>query len=188
MDRATKPKPERLGFPGICWFFEFLNAHTSALKPSFLQFCTNEDMKKFLLFGCFLIMGITLSGQSTWKTLSKITYKKQFDELMGFKVDMPVFSKDVKALEGQEITIKGYIIPVEGYKGHKEFIFSAFPYNMCFFCGGAGPETVMEVLADEPVEYSAEAVVLQGVLRLNDSDINNLMYKLESARLVENAE
>ncbi|NNE29659.1 MAG: hypothetical protein HKN16_08480 [Saprospiraceae bacterium] len=145
-------------------------------------------MKKLLLFGCFLILGLSLSGQSTWKTLSKITYKKQFDELMGFKVDMPVFSKDVKALEGIEITIKGYIIPVEGYKSHKEFIFSAFPYNMCFFCGGAGPETVMEVLADEAVEYSAEAVVLQGILRLNNTDINQLMYKLENAVLVEDVE
>jgi hypothetical protein len=87
-----------------------------------------------------------------WKTLSKISYKKEYDELMGFKIDKPVFSESVKALEGKEVTIKGYIIPVEGYKSHKEFIFSAFPYSMCFFCGGAGPETVMEVEATEGIK------------------------------------
>ena len=64
-----------------------------------------------------------------WKTLSKISYKKEYDELMGFKIDKPVFSETVKALENKEVTIKGYIIPVQGYKSHKEFIFSAFPYN-----------------------------------------------------------
>jgi len=127
-------------------------------------------------------MGMT--GQSTWKTLSKITFKKQFDELMGFKVDVPVFSDDIKQLEGKEIFIKGYIIPVEGYKSHKEFIFSAFHYNMCFFCGGAGPETVMEVLSKEPIEYTAESVKMKGILRLNNEDINQLMYKLEDAVLV----
>lgn len=127
-------------------------------------------------------MGIT--AQSTWKTLSKITFKKQFDELMGFKVDVPVFSEDIKQLEGKEIFIKGYIIPVDGYKSHKEFIFSAFPYNMCFFCGGAGPETVMEVLSKEPIEYTAESVKLKGILRLNNEDINQLMYKIEEATLV----
>ena len=134
-----------------------------------------------------LFSGISIQAQSNenvWKTLSKITYKKQYDELMGFKIDIPVFSDPVKALSGQEIEIKGYIIPVEGYKSHKEFIFSAYPYNMCFFCGGAGPETVMEVLAKEPIEYTAESVTLRGILGTNDDDINRLLYNLTEAELV----
>ena len=120
-----------------------------------------------------------------WKTLSKITYKKEFDELMGFKIDKPVFSEPIKALEGKEITIKGYVIPIEGYKSHKEFVFSQFPYNMCFFCGGAGPETVMEVLALEPVKYTTDPIVLKGKLKLNSEDINRLMYKIVDVRLVK---
>jgi hypothetical protein len=123
--------------------------------------------------------------EGVWKTLSKISYKKEYDELMGFKIDKPVFSEAVRSLEGKEVSLKGYIIPVEGYKSHKEFIFSAFPYSMCFFCGGAGPETVMEVEAVEGVKYSADAIVLKGVLTLNDKDINRLMYKLTNARLIK---
>lgn len=142
-------------------------------------------MKKAVIFGVLLLFAGSLSAQSTWKTLAKITFKKEFDELMGFKVDVPVFSKEIKAIEGKEIVIKGYIIPVEGFKSHKEFIFSAFPYNMCFFCGGAGPETVMEVVCAEPIEYTAESVKIKGTLSLNDSDINQLMYKLENAKLIE---
>lgn len=130
--------------------------------------------------------GHTLTAQSNmWKTLSKITYKKEYDELMGFKVDVPVFSEEIKSLEGKEIKIKGYIIPVEGYKSHSEFIFSAYPYNMCFFCGGAGPETVMEVSAIEPVKYTAEQIEIQGKLTLNDADINRLMYILTDVRMVK---
>ena len=106
--------------------------------------------------------------------------------IMGFKIDKPVFSETVRLLEGKELTIKGYIIPTDGYKSHKEFVFSAFPYSMCFFCGGAGPETVMEVEATEGVKYSADAVYLKGVLKLNDKDINRLMYKLVNAKLVKN--
>lgn len=129
--------------------------------------------------------GDSLEKENTWKTLSRITYKKEFDELMGFKIDKPVFSDKVRALEGKEITIKGYIIPVEGYKSHKEFILSAFPYNMCFFCGGAGPETVMEVEASEPVKYQADAIYLKGKLELNADDINRLMYKIVDAVMVD---
>ncbi len=125
------------------------------------------------------------SQPNTWKILSKITFKKQYDEMMGFKVDVPVFSDDVKELEGKEITIKGYIIPVEGYKSHKEFVFSAFPYNMCYFCGGAGPETVMEVVSIEPIKYTAQAVTLKGKLSLNSTDINRLIYGISDVTLVK---
>ena len=124
------------------------------------------------------------TGSKTWKTLSKITYRKQFDELLGFKIDIPVFSDDVKALEGKEIVVKGYIIPTEGYKSHTEFVFSAFPYNMCFFCGGAGPETVMEVIAKDPIKFTAEAVSIRGVLELNEDDINRLMYILKEVEVL----
>ena len=117
-----------------------------------------------------------------WKKLGKLTYKKQYDELMGFKVDVPVFGPEIKALSGKEITVKGYIIPTNGYKSHREFVFSAFPYNMCFFCGGAGPETVMEVYASEPIEYVTEPIVIKGILQLNDKDINRLMFALVKAR------
>ena len=116
------------------------------------------------------------NANTIWKTLSKITFKKEYDEIMGFKIDVPVFSSEIQALEGQEVTVKGYIIPVEGYKSHTEFIFSAFPYNMCFFCGGAGPETVMEVSSKEPIKYTADAITIKGKLALNAEDINRLMY------------
>ena len=123
-----------------------------------------------------------------WKTLADITFKKEYDEMMGFKVDVPVFSEKVKALEGKEVTVKGYIIPVEGYKSHKEFVFSAYPYNMCFFCGGAGPETVMEVYAEEPIKYTAEPVVIKGRLELNATDVNRLIYALNDVVLAEEME
>ena len=128
------------------------------------------------------------SNDNVWNTLSKITFKKEYDELLGFKVDVPVFSDEVLALENQEVIIKGYIIPVEGYKSHKEFIFSAFPYNLCFFCGGAGPETVMEVFATESVKYTTDPIYLKGKLELNASDINRLMYALNNAEQIKNPE
>lgn len=135
-----------------------------------------------------MFSGLVVQAQtqpSLWKTLSKITYKKEYNELMGFKIDVPVFSDAIKALEGQEVEVKGYIIPVEGYVSHREFILSAFPYNMCFFCGGAGPETVMEVVAIDPIEYDADQIKLRGKLKLNADDINRLMFLLEDATLID---
>ena len=152
-------------------------------------------MKRLTILLVATLMSLSVIGQSAeasdqpnsnlWKTLSKITYKKEYDEFLGFKIDKPVFAQSVQDLEDQEVDVKGYILPVEGYKSHTEFIFSAYPYNLCFFCGGAGPETVMEVESTVPVEYTAEQVTLKGTLKLNPDDINRLMYLLIDARPVE---
>ncbi len=142
-------------------------------------------MKKILLLLCLTFSLSMAYGQNdTWKKLGKITYKKQFDELLGFKVDVPVFGKDIKEMEGKEVTVRGYIIPTNGYKSQTEFVFSAFPYNMCFFCGGAGPETVMEVYAMEGIAYTTEPVTLKGILSTNSGDINRLMYSISKAKKI----
>lgn len=154
---------------------------------SFLAFSQTETAPPTIEDAADVVMEeeVVDKKENVWKTLSKITYKKEFDEFLGFKIDIPVFADAVKELNNKEVEIKGYIIPVEGYQSHTEFIFSAFPYNMCFFCGGAGPETVMEVEAVEGVEYTSEQVVLKGKLQLNDADINRLMYLLVDAKLVD---
>lgn len=148
-----------------------------------------KNMTKYILILCFTLQVYSwetkAQTENVWKTLSKITYVKKMDEVLGFKIDIPVFSEPIQELEGKEVTLKGYIIPVEGYKSHKEFIFSAYPYNMCFFCGGAGPETVMEVMASEPVKYVADQITLKGILRLNADDIDRLMYLIEDAVIVD---
>jgi hypothetical protein len=138
----------------------------------------------FLTIACSAGLFAQSEAASTWQDLAKVSYEKKYDELLGFKVDVPVFSEDIQAMDGEIIEISGYIVPVEGYKSHEEFVFSAYPYNMCFFCGGAGPETVMEVVAKEPVKYSTNRITLRGKLSLNDSDINQLMYLLTEAELV----
>ena len=152
----------------------------------------DKSIMKFIFLLCISLLFPAVSNgqdkaetENLWKTLSKITYKKEYDEFLGFKIDKPVFADEVQALENTEVTVKGYIIPVEGYKSHKEFILSAYPYNMCFFCGGAGPETVMEVESLDAVEFTAEQIVLKGTLKLNADDINRLMYLLVDAQYVQ---
>ena len=150
-------------------------------------------MRKITIaIAAFMMLAVTenlmAQEENLWKTLANITFKKEYDEMLGFKVDVPVFSEPIKKLEGKEVVVKGYIIPVEGYKGHKEFIFSAYPYNMCFFCGGAGPETVMEVYAKEPIKYTAEPIIIRGKLELNASDVNRLLYALNGAVIASDVE
>ncbi len=147
----------------------------------------------FFIFGLFSLFFEAEAQKVTeekpedvWKVLAKVTYKQEKDEMLGFEIDVPIFSKEVKALAGKEITIRGYIIPVEGYKQQDYFVFSAYPYNLCYFCGGAGPETVMEVFTPKgkSIKYTSKPITIRGKLALNAKDVNKLMYLLEDAVLI----
>jgi hypothetical protein len=115
-----------------------------------------------------------------WKILSKVKYKSNLDAESGEVIYTPIFGKSIEAYEGKIIFLKGYIIPAEMSKG--KMTLSAFPYSSCFFCGGAGPESVIELETKSPIIYRLEKpITLQGKLKLNRTDPLRLMYVLDGA-------
>ncbi len=151
-------------------------------------------MKK-IIFCTFIFFAFALTNLNaqkanlkgnTWQTLSLVTFDYKFDEMMGMDMQIPKFSKAVKNLEGKEITLQGYILPLEGKRTQKYFIFSAYPYNLCYFCGGAGPESVAESYCKEPIKYTTKMITVKGKLRLNSSgDLDKMMYILTDVELVD---
>jgi len=124
---------------------------------------------------------------SAWKTLSLVTYNMEFDELMGMEVQKPIYMQPIMDLSGEEVTLKGYIIPLKGEKAQSHFMFSAYPYKMCFFCGNAGPETVLQAFTKDKIKvpYTSKAITIRGKLSLNHGDVNELMYTLTNVVVVE---
>ena len=138
---------------------------------------------KILAF-VFTLMSFSVMSQTSaenWKILSGLEYEKTKDEYG--EIFVPKFGPTIKALEGKEITLSGYIIPFEGMFEPDHLIVSSVPVASCFFCGGAGPESVAEIYLDEPVKYTAKKVTFTGKLTLNDSDVDQLMYILKEAKL-----
>ena len=120
-----------------------------------------------------------------WKSLSDVAINDRYDASVGYEISYPVFGKQAQALDGKTITVKGYMIPFEAYLKPKYFILSALPIAACFFCGGAGPETVMEVFSQENIELSSEVIQLRGRLELNQNNPDRMMYILHDAELIE---
>lgn len=145
------------------------------------------NKKVILTIALLVFVSMTLYAQKPydlWKTLKDIQIKTKYDSEKKYQVDIPVFGNKVKALDGKTVVIKGYLIPIEAYTKQGFFILSALPYNLCYFCGGAGPETVMEVTTKQKVKYSDKPIVLKGRLKLNAQDPDHLMYRLQNAVIV----
>jgi hypothetical protein len=143
-------------------------------------------LRQVIVFIFFIFPGVLFAqDKSLWKSLAHVTYKTRYDEKLKYEVDYPVFGAEVKQWEGKIVKVKGYMVPLEEYLGHKFFVLSALPYNVCFFCGAAGPETVMEIYTKSDVEFTEKPIWVRGRLELNDSDYDHLMYILRDAERIE---
>ncbi|MCC6459433.1 MAG: hypothetical protein IT260_03115 [Saprospiraceae bacterium] len=119
----------------------------------------------------------------SWEVLKDVKYKKRYNKEYDQYFDYPVFGEQVKVFEGQKILIKGYIIPLDVGL----YALSKNPYAACFFCGGAGPETIAGLtFARPPKRYKTDAfVTMEGVFRLNSTDVNKFMYQLFDAEALQ---
>lgn len=139
-----------------------------------------------LHFGYFLFSFITTFSQANgWELLGSVEIVKGYDSFMGAEIDQPKFSDDLFAMEGKAITLDGFMIPLQEQGGDGSFfILSRFPYQSCFFCGGAGPETVVEVYTISDFDYTEDPIKVIGKLKLNANNPLQLFYILDDSRIV----
>ncbi|MEO0898736.1 MAG: hypothetical protein AAFY71_20155 [Bacteroidota bacterium] len=115
----------------------------------------------------------------TWDDLSKVTFEERLYEEINEYLLFPSFSDHVKSFEGKRVAIEGYVITVSPGR----YVLSANPFSSCFFCGNAGPESVVELdLVDSnKTYYSDDFLAFSGEFHLNDTDINMLNYIITEA-------
>lgn len=150
-----------------------------------------------ILFITLTVLLSTFSGgtkdhyeNETWEVLLndvKMKYRFSVDR-NGF-LEVPKFGSTVEALEGEEITIQGFFLPVE-ITG-SAFVISHAPMQMCFFCAGSGIESVVELrsLPSHQIYFrrlkTDDFVKVKGKLKLNRNDPDHLIYILEDAQFVD---
>jgi hypothetical protein len=129
-----------------------------------------------------MVTGISGFSQQkiTWKDLSGVEYAYSFSEQQNAWSSKAEFSDAVLALDGKEVSIQGYILPLDL---HGEMVvLSEQPFSSCFFCTGVGQESVIELRFKRKVRQLKQDEVVQftGMLRLNRKEFE-LTYILEDA-------
>ena len=121
----------------------------------------------------------------TWETLRDVTFKKKWYPEESIYMLHPTFCPSVQKLKNQQVSITGYILPVD--LDANLYVLSAFPFSACFFCGGAGPETVMTLNFKKNSRKfkTDERLTLVGTLKLNSDDIYQMNYILDGAEIAD---
>ncbi|MBC7884774.1 MAG: hypothetical protein H7X99_04830 [Saprospiraceae bacterium] len=122
-----------------------------------------------------------------WPTLAMVTFESKYDPEFMMEIKIPKISSSVEKLDGKEIEVEGYIIPLTGQVTQNHFMLSKFPQSTCFFCGKAGPESAMQVFMKNNVKIkiSERKVRVRGTLLVNPKDITSLLYTLEDGVIID---
>lgn len=139
-------------------------------------------MKKYSLI--LIALAITHNSQAqhpiTWDLLSEVEVEYQQDTIHNTWQMLPTYSEALLQQDQTDIQISGYVIPTDLTGG--TFVLSAFPFSSCFFCGGAGPESVIELNLSRSQSFSTDQfATFTGKIRLQRQP-DGFLYVLENAR------
>jgi uncharacterized protein len=93
------------------------------------------------------------------------------------------YRPEVKALNGREAKVMGFLFPLEGGLEHDHFLLTAWPPS-CPFCLPAGPSQLVEVFCAKPVSFTDGAIMMAGTFELLHDDPSGLFYRMHDAREV----
>lgn len=145
--------------------------------------CTYITVVVSFIIGFFTQTNVAFGQISGWQTLDKVKFAPKYFELIKTELPAPVPDDYSKAIDNKEIIVKGYYIPID--TEHNLMILSKFPYKMCFFCGGAGPSSVVQVhmFANKkpPIYPTDKLVKVKGKLKVNYSNLEQLNFVINDA-------
>ena len=136
-------------------------------------------MRNKIILSVLLLASVATFAQKkvTWQDLADVEFEDKFFPEYGRYFLYPDFSESIKALEGQKISITGYLLDIDP-RG-EVFVLSQGPMSSCFFCGVGGPETAMELKFTEKHNFKMDDIItVTGTLSLNSDDVNHFNYIL----------
>lgn len=121
-----------------------------------------------------------------WWQLQDVSFEDVYDSANDLYYLKPIFGDRVLALNNQMIEVSGYVIPVDISSGM--YVLSAYPFSSCYFCGGAGPESVMQLKFKELPKDKMKTddyLTFRGRMKLNSENREDLNYILLNAEYYE---
>ncbi len=126
----------------------------------------------------------------TWEILlTDVKMRYRFSVEYNSFIQVPRFGITLKEMEGKEIVLQGFFLPAD-ITGDA-FVLSFVPMQMCFFCSGSGIESVVELqtLISHRARFrrlkTDDFIEVRGRLKLNATNLDNLIYILEDAELLK---
>ncbi len=116
-----------------------------------------------------------LDGALDWNLLSQAGETRFIDGAMSR------FPASLRALNGVEVEIYGYMMPFRDAPAHAEFLLGALQFH-CPTCMMGDLSRIVAVRARKPVQTADTPILLRGKLALIEQEQSPLYFRLEGAK------
>jgi hypothetical protein len=122
------------------------------------------------------------SDAISWEVFSKV---KEIDECEtdeeGFEycIVKPEYSKEIKDLDGQEVTLMGYMFPLDDDTNQKLFLFGPYPLS-CPFHYHVNPAMIVEVTSEDGIEFTYDPIKIKGTFEVEYNQETGIFYYLRN--------
>ncbi|WOK05555.1 hypothetical protein RT717_20990 [Imperialibacter roseus] len=134
-----------------------------------------------LFLGVILLVS-PLQSPNLWKVFEGVRFESKYIDEEKASFYVPQFGDELLSMEGKKYIVKGYYLPID--LSSSGIVLSRYPMATCFFCGEAGPESVMMVFPSKKLEglKMDDELTFEGTLELNADDVYQLSFILKDAR------
>jgi len=115
------------------------------------------------------------SEDGLWKTFARCRLTPNKD----FSYDISYLAS-VKAMNGKEITISGFVLPLEVKQKSGHFLLERRAPT-CAFCPPGEPNEIVEVFASKPMAWEENLVTMSGTLVLPNDGKRGIFFQLKDA-------
>lgn len=91
--------------------------------------------------------------------------------------------KKLQAMDGERVTIYGYMFPIEQGEEHRRFLVSPRS-SSCSFCMPVGVSHLVQVTMDEAIPYQRTPMLLAGEFSISDGKKTGFAYSLLDAEQI----
>lgn len=125
---------------------------------------------------------LPMSHDSFWNTLlkTKIQYSAKEPHITA------KIPPEVKALEGQNVTLSGFVLPMDSQEKTNHFLLSKRTPT-CPFCPPGEPNEVVEVYTKQALPWDDNLLTVHGTFHLINNTDNGIFFVMKDAEKIKPA-
>jgi hypothetical protein len=120
---------------------------------------------------------MTQEEDQLWKEFAQCKIKPDKD--FSFNI---IFTPRAKAINGKQITISGFMVPLESNEKFSHFLLSRRAPS-CGFCAPSRPNEIVEVFTSKPVMWEENFVTISGILILANDAQKGIFFQMKNAEV-----
>ncbi|MFN5351852.1 MAG: DUF3299 domain-containing protein [Alphaproteobacteria bacterium] len=94
------------------------------------------------------------------------------------------YTPEVKEMEGMQIEISGFVLPLEPTEKFTHFLLSKRTPT-CFFCPPGEPNELIEVFTKKPIAWEDKLTKVQGILEFSKNPEKGLFFQMRDAEIIK---